>query len=81
MVEKPGKTGVGSLGIRLVSWVRQISILSSWSRCLSSWTLVESPSALYWRMRRADWLTRLAGSETNLLFCNGPCISCDEVVV
>ncbi len=32
-------------------------------------------------MRRDDWLTRLAGSETNLLVCNGPCQSCGGVVV
>ncbi len=28
MAEKPGKAGVGSLGISLVSWMRQISIFS-----------------------------------------------------
>ncbi len=33
---------------------------------------VESPTAFHWRMRRADWLTQLEGSETNLLVCNGP---------
>ncbi len=32
-------------------------------------------------MRRANWLTGLAGSETNLLVCNGPCQSCGGVVV
>ncbi len=35
-------------------------------------TLVESPSAFHWGVRRADWLTQLAGSETNLMVCNGP---------
>ncbi len=28
-----------------------------------------------------DWLTRLDGSETNLLVCNCPCRSCGGVVV
>ncbi len=51
------------------------------NRCLNSWTLVDGPSAFYWRMRRADWLTRFAGSETNLLVFNGPCRSCGGVVV
>ncbi len=81
MKEKPGKAGVGSLEVNFVSWIRQVLIFSSWSRCLSSWTLVESPSACHWRMRRADWLTRLAGSKTNLLVCNGPCRSCGGVDV
>ncbi len=41
----------------------------------------ESPSAFHWRMRRADWLTRLAGPETNLLVCSGPCRSFGKVVL
>ncbi len=28
----------------------------------------------------AEWLTRLADSETNLLVCNGPCRSCNGVI-
>ncbi len=61
--EKPGKTGVGSLGISLGSWMM---IFSSWSRFLSSWTLVDSPSAFRWRMRRADSVCRLGDEPVGL---------------
>ncbi len=81
MAKKPGKAGVESSEISFVSWIRQISIFSNWSRCLTSWTLRESPSAFHWRMRKADWLTGSGGSDMSLLVCNGPCRSCGGVVV
>ncbi len=87
LAEKPGKAGVESLGVRLVTWMRQMPIF--FNRCLNSWTLVDSPSAFHWRMGRADWQVRFAGSAgtiANLLVresmvCNGPCRSCGGVVV
>ncbi len=81
MAEKLSKAGLGYIEITFFSSKRQILTFSICNRCLSLWTLGESPSALHWRKRRVDWLAWLVGSETNLLVCNSPYRSCGGIVV